>query len=135
MPTLHAFVCMLEWFGCLGGLIYGFVEYEKYKWLTVLCFVMIILIPILNEAFLCLKGACCKRRVQNKDFAERHGLKDCVPIVYSANYNITACGIEKLHPFDSCKYGRIFQDLIESGTIDLQNMKVHRPTVPPREFL
>ena len=87
MPTLHAFVCMLEWFGCLGGLIYGFVEYEKYKWLSALCFVMIIFIPLLNEAFLCLKGACCKRRVQNKEFAERHGLKDCVPIVYSANYN------------------------------------------------
>jgi histone deacetylase 11 len=27
-----------------------------------------------------------------------------LPIVYSSDYNITACGIEKLHPFDSCKY-------------------------------
>lgn len=27
-----------------------------------------------------------------------------LPIVYSDDYNITACGLEKLHPFDSCKY-------------------------------
>jgi len=29
-----------------------------------------------------------------------------LPIIYSAEYNITECGLEKLHPFDSCKYGR-----------------------------
>lgn len=35
-----------------------------------------------------------------------------MPIVYSDDYNITACGIEKMHPFDSCKYGRVFRDLL-----------------------
>ena len=29
-----------------------------------------------------------------------------IPIIYSEDYNITACGLEKCHPFDSCKYGR-----------------------------
>jgi hypothetical protein len=29
-----------------------------------------------------------------------------LPICYSNDYNITACGLEKCHPFDSCKYGR-----------------------------
>jgi hypothetical protein len=29
-----------------------------------------------------------------------------VPIVYSKAYNITAFGLENLHPFDSQKYGR-----------------------------
>lgn len=31
--------------------------------------------------------------------------------VYSSGYNITFCGIEKLHPFDSEKYGNIFRFL------------------------
>ncbi|CAI2371448.1 unnamed protein product [Moneuplotes crassus] len=35
------------------------------------------------------------------------------PIVYSPGYNITAFGLEKLHPFDSRKYGRIYNFLTE----------------------
>ena len=31
---------------------------------------------------------------------------DYIGIIYSSSYNMTACGIEKLHPFDSQKYGR-----------------------------
>jgi histone deacetylase 11 len=27
-------------------------------------------------------------------------------IIYTPRYNIRACGVERLHPFDSCKYGR-----------------------------
>lgn len=28
-------------------------------------------------------------------------LKDILPIVYHPKYNITFCGLEKVHPFDS----------------------------------
>jgi histone deacetylase 11 len=38
-----------------------------------------------------------------------------VPLVYSPRYNITACGLERLHPFDSRKYGRIHAWLIRQG--------------------
>jgi len=38
------------------------------------------------------------------------------PIIYSTKYNITACGIEKLHPFDSSKYGRIHEYLTSEDT-------------------
>jgi histone deacetylase 11 len=34
-------------------------------------------------------------------------------IIYSPRYNIRACGIEKLHPFDSCKYGRAMRRIRE----------------------
>ncbi|CAK73214.1 unnamed protein product (macronuclear) [Paramecium tetraurelia] len=34
-----------------------------------------------------------------------------IPIVYHENYNITACGIEKWHPFDSCKYGNVYRQI------------------------
>lgn len=38
-----------------------------------------------------------------------------VPIVYSPRYNITAFGLERLHPFDSLKYRRIHDWLIRQG--------------------
>uniref|UniRef100_A0A0N4U4Q8 Histone deacetylase 11 n=1 Tax=Dracunculus medinensis TaxID=318479 RepID=A0A0N4U4Q8_DRAME len=39
------------------------------------------------------------------------------PIVYHHFYNISFFGIEKLHPFDSQKWGRVYAKLIESGMI------------------
>ena len=33
------------------------------------------------------------------------------PIVYSEDYNIGFLGLEKLHPFDSGKWGKVFQYL------------------------
>lgn len=38
-----------------------------------------------------------------------------VPIVYHPAYNVTACGLERLHPFDSVKYRRIHDELIRQG--------------------
>lgn len=35
-----------------------------------------------------------------------------VPIVYHDGYNITACGLERRHPFDSVKYRRIRDELV-----------------------
>ncbi|VDK46768.1 unnamed protein product [Anisakis simplex] len=39
------------------------------------------------------------------------------PIVYHPLYNISFCGIEKLHPFDSSKWGRVHAKLIEDGML------------------
>ena len=33
------------------------------------------------------------------------------PIVYSDDYNIGFMGLERLHPFDSGKWGKVFQYL------------------------
>jgi histone deacetylase 11 len=38
-----------------------------------------------------------------------------VPIVYSPAYDITAFGLERLHPFDGRKYGRIRDWLVRQG--------------------
>eukprot|EP01084_Bolivina_argentea_P089542 161561_1 len=38
-----------------------------------------------------------------------------VPVIYSTKYNITAWGIEKIHPFDSQKYGRIHRFITSEG--------------------
>ncbi|KAF0691772.1 Aste57867_17043 [Aphanomyces stellatus] len=40
-----------------------------------------------------------------------------VPIVYSKHYNITAFGLERMHPFDSTKYGRVVEGLVAAGVL------------------
>lgn len=39
-------------------------------------------------------------------------------VIYSPSYDIAFLGIEKLHPFDSSKWGRICQFLIKEGVLD-----------------
>lgn len=34
------------------------------------------------------------------------------PIVYSPSYNISFLGLEKMHPFDSGKWGKVYQFLL-----------------------
>jgi hypothetical protein len=43
-------------------------------------------------------------------------------IVYHPDYNIHAFGLEKLHPFDSKKYGRIYEELCHEGFIQPENV-------------
>ncbi|KAL6839546.1 hypothetical protein ACP4OV_030816 [Aristida adscensionis] len=40
------------------------------------------------------------------------------PVVYSPSYDIAFCGIEKLHPFDSSKWGRICKYLTREGHLE-----------------
>ncbi|KAK8545293.1 hypothetical protein V6N13_066580 [Hibiscus sabdariffa] len=40
------------------------------------------------------------------------------PVIYSSYYDISFLGIEKLHPFDSSKWGRICQFLISEGYLE-----------------
>uniref|UniRef100_A0A1I8AGB6 Histone deacetylase 11 n=1 Tax=Steinernema glaseri TaxID=37863 RepID=A0A1I8AGB6_9BILA len=39
------------------------------------------------------------------------------PIVYHPDYNISFFGLEKLHPFDSKKWGNVFRILVEAGML------------------
>nr|ASU54223.1 histone deacetylase [Hevea brasiliensis] len=41
-----------------------------------------------------------------------------VPLIYSSAYDISFLGIEKLHPFDSSKWGRVCRFLIVEGVLD-----------------
>ncbi|KAJ7994401.1 hypothetical protein DPEC_G00248900 [Dallia pectoralis] len=41
----------------------------------------------------------------------------CLPIVYSSHYNITFMGLEKLHPFDAGKWGKVINFLKEDKII------------------
>jgi histone deacetylase 11 len=56
-----------------------------------------------------------------------------VPLVYSPAYNITACGLERLHPFDSVKYRRIHAELVRQGL--RQPADFLAPALPTRSEL
>ncbi|XP_026885751.2 histone deacetylase 11 isoform X1 [Electrophorus electricus] len=51
----------------------------------------------------------------------------CLPIVYSPEYNITFMGLEKLHPFDAGKWGKVIHFLKEEQFITDETI------VPARE--
>ncbi|XP_078439338.1 histone deacetylase 2 isoform X3 [Wolffia australiana] len=55
------------------------------------------------------------------------------PVVYSSSYDIAFMGIEKLHPFDSSKWGRICQFLISEGILDKD--RIVEPLEASREDL
>ncbi|HEY7427861.1 MAG TPA: histone deacetylase [Gemmataceae bacterium] len=50
-----------------------------------------------------------------------------VPLVYSPNYNITAFGLERWHPFDSVKFQRIHTWLIRQGLRRPEDFIVPQP--------
>uniref|UniRef100_A0A1I7U750 Histone deacetylase n=1 Tax=Caenorhabditis tropicalis TaxID=1561998 RepID=A0A1I7U750_9PELO len=55
------------------------------------------------------------------------------PIVYHADYNVTAFGIEHLHPFDSSKWGRVIAYLKEMKLI--KSSTLVEPNLPTFEEL
>jgi histone deacetylase 11 len=40
-----------------------------------------------------------------------------IPIIYHKNYNISLFGFQRLHPFDTCKYGKIYNYLVKEVKI------------------
>lgn len=52
---------------------------------------------------------------------------DKLPIIYSPHYDIRVLGIEKLHPFDSEKYGKVYRYLVEQVGIDKEAFYLSEP--------
>jgi hypothetical protein len=77
----------------------------RLKWIAGLIFWFVY--PIITETLMNFKAKYfakstlknehkCLDCIQGED-----GLKEIFPIVYHPKYNITFCGLEKVHPFDS----------------------------------
>ena len=111
MISFHTLICMLEWIACIVGFICGLVKPKWWPPLWYISLIMWLAFPIVNEVFLIFKGRIFRYRVKNSNYSERHNLRNCAPIVYHPDYNMTFCGLEKLHPFDSIKYQRAWAQL------------------------
>ncbi|XP_019941959.2 histone deacetylase 11 [Paralichthys olivaceus] len=66
----------------------------------------------------CTKNMSHKEDSEGKKCSHPTGLyasipRTCLPIVYHPDYNITFMGLEKLHPFDSGKWGKVIRFLKE----------------------
>jgi len=55
------------------------------------------------------------------------------PVVYSSSYNISFLGIEKLHPFDAGKWGRVQKFLADEGV--LKKKRIVEPVEATRDDL
>ncbi len=132
MPTFHSLVCMTESLASVAGFIFGLVKQNYWPPLWYTSLILFFSFPVINECFLTLKGYLFRGRVIRRPEPLS---QDIFPIVYSTTYNIHAFGLEKLHPFDASKYRRVFDQLVESGVIDLKRTKLFIPEVPSREFL
>ena len=60
---------------------------------------------------------------------------DQLPIIYSSSYDISFFGLEKLHPFDTQKWGNIYKFLIESGLLANKSQSVQPLQINEAELL
>lgn len=66
---------------------------------------MIFIYPIILELIYLVCYKIFRRNPDNEILYHNHiKYHEKIPICYSSDYNITALGLEKLHPFDSTKY-------------------------------
>eukprot|EP00347_Sterkiella_histriomuscorum_P021768 403332831 len=124
---------MISDLGSLATIVYGAVNKDTYGhqvWMIgTICF---FLFPFVNETLINTKARIFRSALHNHKCEKMRNT--CFPIVYSPKYNITAFGLEKIHPFDSCKYQRVFESLRKKKVINDQT-QIHSPSIPTREFL
>jgi hypothetical protein len=91
---------MCSFLGSIGLFIAGLVlrkDYGTIMWAVGLSYFF--LHPLLIELLFNLKALCWKSSLSNHKCRTQFNNK--FPIVYSPDYNISFCGLERLHPFDS----------------------------------
>lgn len=95
--------------------------------------IFFIYLPVLLAGYVALvvAGITTTRHPPPLDLSQ--SFKGKMPIVYSDDYNITFYGLEKLHRFDSAKYGKIVAALEAAGAVDRQKLIAAAP--PSRELL
>ncbi len=75
-----------------------------------------------------------KENLKKKFFAkESEQVQNKVPLVFHKDYDISLLGLEKLHPFDSCKYGKVYDYLITQAGISKN--RFHKPEIVSDEDL
>ena len=103
---LYTLVNMITSLGSLATLFFGAAKTDVYgNKLWIIGLLTFIGHPIVFELFLNIKAKLNQSSLEKKKFDY---LRNKFPIVYSPDYNITACGFERMHPFDSCKYQRVY---------------------------
>lgn len=93
--------------------------------------------PILTEILLDVYSALTfSQKKYLKKHIQKHESLNKIrhPLIYHPRYNITACGLEKIHPFDSSKYSRVVSFLRTYGLIDSGTV-LYKPEMISRAIL
>lgn len=69
------------------------------------CFVLNSMCPVYHNKVHCIILVLHSRAAESKLYVDIE--EGCSPIVYRDEYNIHLLGMEKLHPFDACKWGNV----------------------------
>ncbi|KAL4484304.1 hypothetical protein ABPG72_006415 [Tetrahymena utriculariae] len=123
---MYTLICAVQDLALFALFITGLVLQQ---WqIIVFPLIIYILVPFFNElvynCFAKLLFTIEKEKKREQKYCQseqQNKYLENLPILYHPKYNITACGIEKLHPFDSVKYGRVFNILKEKRFIQEQN--------------
>lgn len=102
----HGFLQMSLFLGSIASVPVGIVY--KYHWLWASGLGSIFLYPVVLEAL--VYGWACSTNTESrykKNLQEKRlKMVNYLPLIYHKGYNLTACGLEKKHPFDAIKYQR-----------------------------
>jgi len=79
-------------------------------------------IPILIILLMFGNSSCREKRMLNK-----------VPIIFSKHYDITLLGLQKLHPFDTEKYGKVYDYLVKN--LGIKKSRFYVPEIVSDEDL
>ena len=103
----HTFGDLLLTTISLGVVIFGFFSGSQMSYIPA-GVALFFFYPIPLEILLLIYGKLTYSDARWRATYEEKCLKmtEYNGIVYSNSYNMTACGFEKLHPFDSIKYKR-----------------------------
>ena len=132
--------CALQWVAAIALIILGAVYFSTKEGPIMLYLGLALFFfgALLNEIVITITAALCFSEQDPVSIKEKFRViaRDRIPLVYSKGYNITACGIEKMHPFDSTKYKRTWAFLEQGGVIDMNQIRCyHEVELPNRKWL
>ena len=113
---MEAFINALVWTLGLALIPMSFTIFIDYWYLGIIGSIFLLFFyPIVQELlFMIIAKLRIASGSVDRDLQSMHKKLDTMyPIVYSPGYNLTACGLERMHPFDSTKYGRVYDFLIK----------------------
>lgn len=139
---MEHFAGFVFWIFAFTGLLLAITKYYRWMWTTLIASASIyVLSPCVIEIWLHLYARLRRKwhfeQQEHDEFLYNVHQGNYIPIIYCAGYNLNACGLEKFHPFDSQKYGKVFRLLVDKDVISTfdRDWKVYKPQPCERVYL
>jgi len=133
---------ILFWLMAISGVLLALTSFWHMIWSTLITSLLVYLLsPCFVEliyyfiAWLQIKFKF--KQKEHQAFVYNVQQKNFIPIIYSQGYNLSACGLERFHPFDARWYERTFELLVDKGVISPfdWDWKIYNPSSCERVYL